>query len=187
MQTLWQDLRYGARMLLKNPGFTLIAVITLALGIGANTAIFSVVNAVLLRPLPYQEPERLVAFRSNESVLDLADVKAWNQSFAEIGGETQVPLDYTGGGEPVRWSAGLVTGGFFRTLGAQPLLGRVITEEDDRRGGPFVVVLGHAMWQRQFGGDPGVVGKTIMLSGNSYAVVGVMPPDFKSPRGAIDA
>ncbi len=186
MQTLWQDLRYGARMLLKNPGFTLIAVITLALGIGANTAIFSVVNAVLLRPLPYQEPERLVAFRSNESFLDLTDIKAWCQSFAEVGGEAQAPLDYTGGGEPLRWSAGLVTGGFFRALGAQPLLGRVITEEDDRMGGPFVIVLGHAMWQRQFGGDPGVVGKTIMLSGNSYAVVGVMPPDFKSPRGAIE-
>src|SRR5262245_56046454 len=119
MQTLWQDLRYGARMLLKNLGFTLIAVITLALGIGANTAIFSVVNAVLLRPLPYQEPERLVAFRSNESALDLADVKAWSQSFAEIGGETQQPLDYTGGGEPIQWTAGLVTGGFFRALGAR--------------------------------------------------------------------
>ena len=187
MGNLLQDLRYGWRMLIKHRGATVIAVITLALGIGANTAIFSVVNAVLLRPLPYQEPERLVSFRSNESVLDLADIKAWSQSFAEIGGETQQPLDYTGGGEPMRWSAGLVTGGFFRTLGAQPLLGRVITEEDDRRGSPFVVVLGHAMWQRQFGGDPGVVGKTIMLSGNSYAVVGVMPPDYKSPRGVTEA
>jgi putative ABC transport system permease protein len=187
MQTLWQDLRYAARMLLKKPAFTLIAVITLALGIGANTAIFSVVNAVLLRPLPYQEPERLVAFRSNESVPDLADVKAWSQAFAEIGGETQQPLDYTGGGEPLQWIAGLVTGGFFRALGAQPLLGRVITEEDDRRGGPFVIVLGHALWQRQFGADRGIVGKTVMLSGNSYTVVGVMPPDFKSPRGETEA
>jgi putative ABC transport system permease protein len=174
-------------MLIKHRGATVIAVITLALGIGANTAIFSVVNSVLLRPLPYQEPERLVSFRSNESVLDLADIKAWSQSFAGIGGETQQPLDYTGSGEPLQWTVGLVTGGFFRTLGAQPLLGRVITEEDDRRGGPFVVVLGHAMWQRQFGGDPGVVGKTIMLSGNSYAVVGVMPPNYKSPRGATEA
>jgi putative ABC transport system permease protein len=187
MQTLWQDLRYGARMLLKNPGFTLVAVITLALGIGANTAIFSVVNAVLLRPLPYQEPERLVSFRSNQSVLDVADVKAWSQSFAEIGGNTQQPLDYTGSGEPLQWVAGLVTGEFFRTLGAQPLLGRVITEEDDRRGGPFVIVLGHALWRRQFGADPGVVGKNVMLSGNSYTVVGVMPADFKAPRGETEA
>jgi len=187
MQTLWQDLRYGARMLLKNPGFTLVAVITLALGIGANTAIFSVVNAVLLRPLPYQEPERLVSFRSNQSVLDVADVKAWSQSFAEIGGNTQQPLDYTGSGEPLQWVAGLVTGEFFRTLGAQPLLGRVITEEDDRRGGPFVIVLGHALWRRQFGAEPGVVGKNVMLSGNSYTVVGVMPADFKAPRGETEA
>src|SRR5262245_52876812 len=187
MGKLLQDLRYGLRMLIKHRAVTAIAVVTLALGIGANTAIFTVVNAVLLRPLPYQEPERLVAFRSNESVLDLADVKAWSQSFAEIGGETQQQLDYTGSGEPLQWTAGLVTGGFFGALGAQPLLGRVITEEDDRRGGPFVVVLGHAMWQRQFGGDPGVVGKAIMLSGDSYAVVGVMPPDFKAPLSATEA
>ncbi len=186
MQTLWQDLRYGARMLLKHPGFTLVAIITLALGIGANTAIFTVVNAVLLRPLAYQEPERLVSFRSNESVLDLADIKAWSQSFAEIGGVVQQPLDYTGGGEPAQWRAGLVTGGFFRTLGVGPLLGRVITEEDDKRGGPFVVVLGHTLWQRQFGGDPGVIGQVVTLSGNNYAVVGVMPASFRTPLGEAD-
>jgi len=174
-------------MLIKQPGFTLIAVITLALGIGANTAIFTVVNAVLLRPLPYQEPERLVSFRSNESVPDLADVKAWSQSYAEIGGEAQQPLDYTGGGEPLQWTVGLVTGGFFSALGAQPLLGRVITEDDDRRGGPFVVVLSHAIWQRHFGGDPGIVGKSVMLSGNSYTVTGVTPPDFKVPSGETEA
>ncbi len=187
MQTLLQDLRYGARMLLKNPGFTAVAVITLSLGIGANTAIFTVINAVLLRPLPYQEPERLVSFSSNESVPDLADVKAWSRSFAEIGGEGQQPLDYTSGGEPLQWNVGLVTGGFFGALGAQPLLGRVITEEDDRKGGPFVVVLSHAIWRRHFGGEPGVVGKTVMLSGNSYTVVGVMLPGFNVPVGATEA
>src|SRR5262245_39851496 len=128
MQTLWQDLCYGVRMLVRKPGFTSIAVITLALGIGANTAIFTVVNAVLLRPLSYQEPERLVSFRSNEFAPDLVDVKAWSQSFADIGGETQQPLDYTGSGEPLQLTAGLVTGGFFHTLGAQLLLGRVIAE-----------------------------------------------------------
>ncbi|MGE0130006.1 MAG: ABC transporter permease [Blastocatellales bacterium] len=186
MQTLCQDLRYGARMLMKKPGFTLIAVLTLALGIGANTAIFTVVNAVLLRPLAYQEPERLVSFRSNESVPDVTDIRAWNQSFAEIGGNTIQPLDFTGGGEPAQWRAGLVTGGFFRTLGAPPLVGRVITEEDDKRGGPFVVVLGHELWQRQFGGDAGVVGKTVTLSGNSYTVIGVMPASFRTPRVETD-
>ncbi|MGH9939818.1 MAG: ABC transporter permease, partial [Blastocatellia bacterium] len=157
MNTFWQDLRFGARMLLRKPGFTLVAVITLALGIGANTAIFTVVNAVLLRPLSYHDPERLVTFRSNESVPDVADIKAWNQSFAEIGGNAVQPLDYTGGGEPMQWQAGLVTGSFFRVLGAQPLLGRVITEDDDKRGGPFVVTLGYALWRRQFGGDAGVI------------------------------
>src|SRR5262249_13316779 len=187
MQTLLQDLRFGLRMLVNKPAFTLIAVFTLALGIGANTAIFTVVNAVLLRRLPYQGPEGLVAFRSNESVLDVDDVKAWSQSFAEIGGNAQQSLDYTGSGEPLQWVAGLVTGGFFRTLGAQPLLGRVITEADDRRGGPYVIVLGYALWQRQFGGDPGVLGRTVMLSGNSYTVVGVTPADFKAPRGESEA
>jgi putative ABC transport system permease protein len=186
MNTLWQDLRFGARMLLKNPGFTLVAVITLALGIGANTAIFTVVNAVLLMPLAYHEPERLISFRSNESVLDLADIKAWSQSFAEIGGNTIMPLDYTGGAEPMQWQAGLVTGSFFRTLGAQPLLGRTLNEEDDKRGGPFVVALSHALWQRQFGGDAGIIGKTVMLSGNTYTVVGVMPASFRTPRDETD-
>src|SRR5262244_422004 len=130
MRNLLQDIRYGWRMLIRHRAVTAIAVITLSLGIGANTAIFTVINAVLLRPLAYQEPERLVSFRSNESVLDLTDIKAWDQSFTEIGGEVRQPLDYTGGGEPAQWRGGLVTGGFFRTLGVGPLLGRVITEED---------------------------------------------------------
>jgi len=107
MPILWQDLRYGARILAKKPGFTIVAVITLALGIGANTAIFSVVNAVLLRPLPYPEPERLVTFRSNQSTPDLEDLQAQSQSFSNISGVTLMPLDYTGGAEPVQVLAGL--------------------------------------------------------------------------------
>src|SRR5215510_487622 len=187
MHPFLQDLRFGLRMLAKNPAFSLVATLTLALGIGANTAICTVINAVLLRPLSYHDPERLISFRSNESVPDLNDIRAWNQSFAEIGGNTIQPLDYIGGGEPSHWLAGLVTGDFFRTLGARPLLGRVITEEDDKKGGPFVVVLGHALWRRQFGGDPGVVGKTVTLSGANYTVVGVTPANFRTPREEIDA
>jgi putative ABC transport system permease protein len=187
MYIFLQDLRFGLRMLAKNPAFSLVATLTLALGIGANTAIFTVINAVLLRPLSYHDPERLITFRSNESVLDLNDIRAWNQSFAEIGGNTIQPLDYIGSGEPSQWLAGLVTGDFFRTLGAQPLMGRVITEEDDKKGGPFVVVLSYALWQKQFGGDPGVIGKTVRLSGANYTVVGVTPAGFKTPRDETDA
>jgi putative ABC transport system permease protein len=187
MGTLWQDLRYAARMLLKNYGFALVAIATLALGIGANTAIFSVVNAVLLRPLPYHEPEQIVSFRSNESVLDLSDIKAWNQSFAIIGGHTIQPLDYVGNSEPRQWRAGHVTGDFFRTLGVPAQLGRVITEDDDKQGGPFVTVLSYALWQKQFGGEPGIVGKTVTLSGNNYTVIGVMPAGFKTPLDDTEA
>src|SRR5262245_60667147 len=187
MNTLWQDLRFGMRMLVKKPVFSLIAVLTLALGIGANSAIFTVINAVLIRPLAYQDPDRLVSFRYNESAPDLSDIQAWNQSFADIGGNTMQPLDYLSEGEPKQWRAGLVTGDFFKTLGGQPLLGRVITREDDKKGGPFVTVLGYPLWRREFGGDPGVIGKTITLSGASYTVVGVMPADFKTPRLETDA
>ncbi len=149
MGTLWQDMRYAARVLFKNYGFTLVAIVTLALGVGANTAIFSVLNAVLLRPLPYFDPEQIVSFRSNESVLDLSDIKAWNRSFANIGGNTIQPLDYVGSGEPLQWRAGHVTGDFFKTLGVPAYLGRVITEADDQHGGPFVTVLSYALWQKQ--------------------------------------
>ncbi|MGE0887351.1 MAG: ABC transporter permease [Blastocatellales bacterium] len=182
MQSFWQDLRYGARLLLKKPGFTLTAIVTLALGIGANTAIFSVVNAVLLRPLPYPEPERLIATRSNESALDLADIRTWNQSFENVGGTVKQPLDFTSGNEPLQWQVGMVTGGFFRTLGVQPLTGRFITDEDDKQGGARVVVLSYELWQKQFGGQSEIVGKEVSLSGHQNTVIGVMPAGFKSPR-----
>jgi putative ABC transport system permease protein len=164
-----------------------VAIITLALGIGANTAIFSVINAVLLRPLSYEQPDRLVTFRSNQSAPDLADVIAASHTFTKIGGEVLAPLAYTAGAEPVQIQVGQVSGEYFETLGVKPERGRYLTADDDKNGGPFVVVLSHALWQRQFGADQNILGKTIPLSGNSYTVIGVMPPGFKSPRENAEA
>ncbi len=182
MGNLWQDARYGLRRMLSAPGFTLVVILTLALGIGANTAIFSVVNAVLLKPLPYQEPARLVVLRGNQSALELADLRAWSQSFVEMGGATRQMLDYTGGSEPLQIRGGMITGGFFNVLGVSAAFGRTLNYNDDKPGGAFVAVLSHGLWQKLFNGDPQIVGKTLPLSGNNYTVVGVMPPSFKSPR-----
>ncbi len=182
MERLWQDLRYGARMLAKRPAFTAIAIITLALGIGANTAIFSVVNAVLLRPLPYDKPERLVTMQSNQSLPDLEDIKAQSQSFDSLGGAVMQALDYTGEAEPIQTQAALCNADLFKALGARAAIGRTISEEEDRYGGERVVTLSHAFWQRNFGGDQSAIGKAITLSGNSYVIIGVMPADFTMPR-----
>jgi predicted permease len=186
MLSLWQDLHYGVRMLLKKPGFTLAAALTLGLGVGANTAIFSVLNSVLLRKLPYSEPERLLTTRFNQSAPDLEDMLAWSRSFETIGGLVFQPLDYQGSDEPSQIRAGHVTGGYFKTLGVAPAAGRVIREEDDKPGGEFVAVISHALSKRLFGDQSGaladVLGKTLNLSGNSYTIIGVMPPEFKSPR-----
>jgi len=187
MDTLFKDIRFGVRSLLTRPAFAAVAIITLALGIGANTAIFSVINAVLLRPLSYEQPDRLVTFRSNQSALDLADVTAASKTFTKIGGEVLAPLAYTAGSEPVQIQVGQVSGGYFETLGVNAARGRYITANDDQDGGPFVVVMSHALWQRQFGGDQNILGKTIPLSGNSYTVIGVMPAGFKSPRENTEA
>jgi putative ABC transport system permease protein len=186
MGTLWQDLRYGVRMLVKHPGFAAAAVLTLALGIGANTAIFSVVNAVLLRPLPYSEPERLLTLRRNESLPDLEDIKAQSQSFESLGAVNVRPLDYTGEAEPLQVQAALVNADLFRALGVPAEIGRTITPAEDKIGGERVVVLSHNFWQRHFGGDRGVLGRTIPLSGNSYTVVGVMPPQFNAMGADLD-
>jgi hypothetical protein len=136
---------------MKRPAFTAVAVITLGLGIGVNTAIFSVINAVLLKPLPYSDPSRLVSFRSNQSTLDLADVESQTKTFASLGGMVAQPLAYTAGREPLQVQVGQVTGGFFSTLGGQTQLGRFITSDDDKNGAPYVVVLGHSLWQKEFG------------------------------------
>jgi putative ABC transport system permease protein len=187
MENLLKDIRYGVRSLLKRPGFTAVAVLTLALGIGVNTAIFSVINAVLLRPLAYGEPVRLVTFRSNQSALDLADLEAQSRAFSSVGGEVKMAMDYTAAAEPIQFQIGHVTGGYFETLAVKPARGRVLTADDDKNGAPYVVVLSHGLWLSQFRGDPEIVGKTIPLSGNIYTIVGVMPASFASPRDNTDA
>lgn len=187
METLIKDIRYGVRSLLKRPGFTAVAIITLALGIGVNSAIFSVINAVLLRPLPYLEPDRLMTLRSNQSAPDLADIEAQSRAFVKFGGLVAQPLDYTAGSEPVQFQIGMVTGGFFQMLGVQPERGRFITADDDKTGGPHVVMLSHELWQREFGGDQQIIGKTMPLSGNVYTIIGVMPAGFDSPRDNTEA
>jgi len=186
-----QDLSYGARMLLKKTGFTLIAVITLALGIGANTAIFSVVNAVLLRPLPYEQPDRLVALydalpklgypRVGLSEAEFVRLRQENRSFAELAGWYWVPATLRGVSEPERVAAPLCTANFFRTLGVKVALGRDFNVEEELVGKNNVVVLSHDFWRRKFAGDQAVIGQTLDLDGDSVTVIGVLPESFKSP------
>jgi len=181
------DWKYALRSLGKNPAFTVIAVITLALGIGANTAIFSVVNGVLLRPLPYPNPARLTTLKSNQSVPELEDLQAQSQSFESMGGVSYQAADYSGGAEPIQIELGLVASDFFRVLGGRATLGRTLTAEDDRFGGARVLVLSHGLWQRQFGGDAAIIGRNINLAGQSYNIIGVTTPDFRPPRATMEA
>ena len=187
MDSIIKDIRFGLRGLMKRPGFTVIAVLTLALGIGANSAIFSVINAVLLRPLPYDDPSRLISFRSNQSAPDLADLESQSRTFSRLGGMVMQPLAYTAGTEPIQIQIGQVTGGFFETFGVQPERGRFITTEDDKNGAPFVVVLGHNLWVKQFNRDEQILGKAIPLSGDMYTIIGVMPATFVTPRDNTEA
>src|ERR1044071_6683493 len=187
MDSIIKDVRYGLRSLMKRPAFTAVAVITLALGIGANSAIFSVINAVLLRPLPYDDPSRLISFRSNQSAPDLADVESQSKTFSRLGGMVMQPLAYTGGSEPTQFQIGQVSGGFFETLGVKPERGRFINSDDDKNGAPFVVVLSHDLWAKQFNRDEQILGKAIPLSGNMYTVIGVMPASFVPPRENTEA
>ncbi len=189
MQTMWQDLRYGARMLIKKPGFTLVVVLTLSLGIGANTAIFSFVNALLLRPLPYKDADclvRITAVRGNEegrfSMFELKDMSEQLTSFERIG--AYIPgaqYNYSGDGAPEEFSAILATREFFEVMGVPQLHGGVWPEEYDRERN-FGVVLSHEVWQRRFGGDPSVLGRKITLDAAPfYTIFGVMPPQFNFP------
>jgi putative ABC transport system permease protein len=182
METTMREIRQAARTLIKNPAFTSIAVVTLALGIGANTAIFSVINGVLIRSLPYPAADRLITMTQNQSLPDVVDIVDQSQSFEDVGCAVLQGLDYTGGAEPVQAQAALVNAGFFNVLGANPILGQVITPEFDRFGAEGVVVLTYGFWQRELGGDRSVVGKAIPLSGNSYVVIGVLPAEFELPQ-----
>jgi len=188
LETLWQDLRYGARTLTRTPGFTLIAVITLALGIGANTAIFSVVNAVLLRPFPYESPERLLILEESVSggaaggvsYPNFADWRAQNTLFESMAAvRPNESFNFTGAGEPERLQGRVVSAGFFSTLGIKPFPGRDFLAEEDRPGATPAVILSHGFWQRRFGADAGVIGKQLTLNNQSYTVVGVTPADFQ--------
>ena len=184
---LLQDLRYAARILRKNPGFTVVVVLTLALGIGANTAIFSVIDAVILRPLPFASPDRLVWLNGKFPQSDMAavsapdflDYRARNQTFEGLGAMGYRPSPASlSGDKPEQVFNAIVSAGFFDTLGIHPLLGRDFLPADEQVNLPQVVILGHGIWQRDFAADPSVVGRNIKLDGQSLTVVGVLPVDF---------
>ncbi|HEV2705013.1 MAG TPA: ABC transporter permease, partial [Pyrinomonadaceae bacterium] len=191
MGTLWQDIRYGLRMLWKHPGFTIISVLALALGIGANSAIFSVVNAVLLRPLPFEQSERMVTVLSrNEgqgslsgahSYLNFTDLRDQNQVFDSVGAYSASTFFFIGNDGPERVNGALLSADMFAVLRARPELGRGFTREDDQLGAKRVVVISHNLWQRRFGGDRKVLGQEVTIGSTPATIVGVMPQGFKFP------
>ena len=200
MDSFWMDLRHSVRMLLKNPGFTIAAVLCLMLGIGATTAIFSVVNAVLLRPLPYKQPDKLVRlytefptfphgglrrfWTSPPEFIDLRrDLKSWQT----LDGWVDASANIAGRTQPARAMASFVSGGMLETLGVEPLMGRLITASDDQPGAPQVMDVSYGVWQTVFGGDPGIVGRETQLNGQKCTVIGVMPRGFAFPPGDIPA
>src|SRR5262245_20053127 len=182
MDTLRHDLRYALRMLLRQPGMTATILLTLALGIGANTAVFSVVYAVLLRPLPYQDPERLVmvwekrpregVFDNSVSPADFLDWSRLNTSFSPIAAYAGMTADLTGSGEPVQLATAAVSPAFFDVLGTRPLLGRTFAPDEDVLGKHRVVVITYGLWQRRFGGDRAIAGRSIVLNGVPHQVIG---------------
>ena len=195
MDSIIKDIRYGLRSFVKRPGFTVIALIALALGIGANTAIFSLVNAVVVRPLPFPEPDRLVwawgnirngGNRASVSPLDFLDFRAQNKTFEQFAASYTVPItvNLTGGGEPERLSGSGITGNYFTAFGVKPLLGSGFSLENEKPGQDQVTVLSHGLWQKRFAGDPEIINKTITLDGKTFQVIGVMPPNVGLPQAA---
>jgi putative ABC transport system permease protein len=193
MGTLVQDLRYGARVMLKQPGFTAVAVIALALGIGANTAIFSAVNAVLLRPLPFPEPERLVLVRDLQqadetpaSYPEYLDWKEQGRTFEHLAGAFNTSYSLTGQGEPEQLLGVRVSANLLPMLGLKPMIGRNFQPEEESRSGERVVILSYSLWQRRFGGDPGVLGRNLTLNGQGFTVIGVLPAGVKGLLPGVD-
>ena len=193
MNSLLQDARFSLRMLWKKPGFTLVVMLALALGIGANTAIFSVVNTVLLRPLPYKNSEQLIWLQEKNQSADISeetlsppnylDWKTQSESFEDMGAFASTRFTLTSGaGEPERINAAFVADGFFSVLKAEPRLGRTFTPEEDKPGNGRVIILSSALFERRFGSDPSIIGNSITINGSPYTVVGVMPKDFMSPK-----
>jgi predicted permease len=192
VETFWQDIRFALRMMRKNPGFTTIAILTLALGIGANTAIFSVVNTVMLQPMPYKQAERLITIWGENkargydfdlvSYPDYLDWKSQNRVFESMGASTDEMYTLTGAGEPDAVIGYAFSPDFFDVLGVPPLLGRTFAREEDEPGRDHVVVLNYRLWKTRFGGDAGVLGRTVELDGQSYTVIGVMPQTFQYPE-----
>jgi hypothetical protein len=184
-----QDLRYAARILRKYPGFTLAIILTAALGIGANVTIFSVLDAVILEPLPYKDPDRLVRLsesnlRQNqaEAPVSVPNFQDWQQqqsSFEEVSALEFATFNLTGRGEPQRVAAARISANLVPMLGVNPALGRTFLPEEEKPGKNKVVLLSDALWEKQFGGDRSIVDQTIQLNGDSYTVVGVMPPGFR--------
>lgn len=189
MEALLQDLRYGIRMLWHSPGFTLVALLTLTLGIGANSAIFSVVNSVLLRPLDYEESDRLMILSERSQILEgmsisypnFTDWREQNQVFEQIAVFRRQSYNLTGIGDPEFLLGGMVSAELFPALRVEPALGRTFTSEEDRPGGNQVAVLTHGLWQRRFGSDPDILGQTLTLNSKPYTVIGVMPAGFVYP------
>ncbi|HSE18701.1 MAG TPA: ABC transporter permease [Pyrinomonadaceae bacterium] len=188
----FQDIRYAFRMLLKRPGFTVIVVLTLALGIGANTTIFSAIDAVLLNPLPYKDPERLMVVwetnkklgpemwdRNEAAIGNFLDWRSRNQVFEQLASLFDTNMILTGVGEPQRIKGMVVTTNFFQVLGVQPMLGRSFASEAETPGSPFTAIISHELWQREFGSDPGFINKSLTLNGHQVEVIGVMPPAFE--------
>lgn len=187
MSRLLEDIRYALRLLKKSPGFALVAVLTLALGIGANTAVFSVVNGVLLRPLPYPEPERLIrvwertrAFEQNSvAYLNYLDWRKENRTCAEMGAFRSQDFNMTGSGAPERLNGFQVTASLLRVLRMAPLRGRTISEDEDRPGAPPVVMISEGLWQRRFGSDPRILGRQLILNGQPHTIIGIVPAGFR--------
>src|SRR6185295_17674701 len=196
METLLQDIRYGVRTLRRSPGFTVVSIIALALGIGGNSAIFSVVNAVLLRPLPYSEPDRIMRIfatapdrgldQTPVSYQRATAISEHSQLFEQTGTYIFDTANLTGIDEPLQLQAIKMSPSVFEVIKASPASGRNFSLEENKAGGAQVVILSHSLWERQFASAPDIVGKAIALDGGSYTVIGVMPPRFNFPGGQID-